>query len=32
MFDEALHTAQELDKYLKETESLKGPLHRLPIS
>lgn len=32
MFDKALHTAQELDKYLKETRSVKGPLHGLPIS
>ena len=32
MFDQAFHTAQELDKYLKETGSVKGPLHGLPIS
>ena len=32
MFDKALHTARELDKNLKETGSVKGPLHGLPIS
>ena len=32
MFDKAFHTAQGLDKYLKETESVEGPLHGLPIS
>ena len=32
MFDKALHVAQELDEYLKETGSVKGPLHGLPIS
>ncbi|KAK0512126.1 hypothetical protein JMJ35_005254 [Cladonia borealis] len=32
MFDKALNTAQELDKYRKETGSVKGPLHGLPIS
>ena len=32
MFDKAMHTAQELDKYLKENGSVKGPLHGLPIS
>ena len=32
MFDKALHTARQLDKYLKETGWVKGPLHGLPIS
>ena len=32
MFDKAFHTAQELDKNLKGTGSVKGPLHGLPIS
>ena len=32
MFDKALHTTQGLDKYLKETGSVKGPLHGSPIS
>ena len=32
MFDKALHTAQELDRYLKVNGAAKGPLHGLPIS
>lgn len=32
MFDQALHTARELDRYLKETKRVKGSLHGLPIS
>ena len=32
MFDKALYTAQVLDKYLKETCYVTGPLHGLPIS
>ncbi|KAK4937079.1 hypothetical protein LTR10_022202 [Elasticomyces elasticus] len=31
-FDEALHTAKELDQAFKATGKLKGPLHGLPIS
>ena len=32
MFATALRTAQELDKYLKDNGTVKGPLHGLPIS
>lgn len=32
MFDFALSTAQELDRYYAEHGTVKGPLHGLPIS
>ena len=32
MFDTALRTARELDKYFKNSGTVKGPLHGLPIS
>ena len=32
MFDTALRTAQELDDLFKDTGTVKGPLHGLPIS
>ena len=32
MFDAALRTAQELDQYMRDHGTVKGPLHGLPIS
>ena len=32
MFDFAMHTASELDRYYAEHGTVKGPLHGLPIS
>ena len=32
MFDTAIQTAQDLDQYLADHGTVKGPLHGLPIS